>query len=153
VLFWQERVGMDGRTFRLCKFRSLRPRSENESQTTWTVAGDPRLGKVGRFLRRSSIDEMPQLWNIVRGQMSLVGPRPERPTFVKKFSQEHARYWARHRVPVGLTGFAQVNGLRGDTSIRERARYDNYYIANWSLWLDLKIVLLTAREVFGGRGR
>lgn len=153
VFFWQDRVGLDGNTFRLCKFRSLRPSSEHESQTTWNIADDPRVSKVGRFLRRTSIDEIPQLWNIVRGQMSLVGPRPERPAFVQKFSQEHERYWARHRVPVGLTGLAQVNGLRGDTSIRERARYDNYYIANWSLWLDLKIVLMTAREVVGGSGR
>lgn len=153
VLFWQERIGMNGKVFRLCKFRSLRPQSERESQTTWNIAGDPRLGRVGTIIRRTSIDEIPQLWNIVRGQMSLVGPRPERPTFVQKFTHEHDRYWARHRVPVGLTGLAQINGLRGDTSIRERARYDNYYIANWSLWLDLKIVLLTAREVLGSRGR
>jgi exopolysaccharide biosynthesis polyprenyl glycosylphosphotransferase len=153
ILFWQDRVGLDAKTFRLCKFRSLRPRSEGESQTTWSIAADPRLGRMGKFLRRSSIDEVPQLWNILRGQMSLVGPRPERPTFVERFSEEHERYWARHRVPVGLTGLAQVNGLRGDTSIRERARYDNCYIANWSLWLDFKIVMLTAREVLGGRGR
>lgn len=153
VLFWQERVGLDGRPFRLCKFRSLTPRSEDEQQTTWNIGSDPRVGKVGKLMRRTSVDEVPQLWNILRGQMSLVGPRPERPTFVRQFSSEHERYWARHRVPVGLTGLAQVNGLRGNTSIRERARYDNYYIANWSLWLDLKIVLLTVREVVGGRGR
>ncbi len=153
VLFWQERVGLDGATFRLCKFRSMRPRNEAESQTTWNIAHDPRISRVGHLLRRSSVDELPQLWNIVRGQMSLVGPRPERPTFVEKFSAEHDRYWARHRVPVGLTGLAQVSGLRGDTSIRERSRYDNYYIANWSLWLDLKVLVLTLREVFGGRGR
>lgn len=153
VLFWQERVGLDGQTFRLCKFRSLRPASEVESQTMWTVAADPRLGRLGKILRRTSLDEVPQLWNILRGHMSLVGPRPERPAFVQQFSSEHERYWARHRVPVGLTGLAQVNGLRGDTSIRERARYDNYYIANWSLWLDLKIALLTVREVLGGHGR
>jgi exopolysaccharide biosynthesis polyprenyl glycosylphosphotransferase len=153
ILFWQERVGLDGRTFRLCKFRSLRPVDETESQVRWNIADDPRVGRVGKFLRRSSIDEIPQLWNILAGHMSLVGPRPERPTFVQQFSAEHERYWARHRVPVGLTGLAQVNGLRGDTSIRERARYDNYYIANWSLWLDAKVVMLTAREVLGGRGR
>jgi lipopolysaccharide/colanic/teichoic acid biosynthesis glycosyltransferase len=89
---------------------------------------------------------------VLRGDMSLVGPRPERPTFVERFSHEHERYWARHRVPVGLTGLAQVNGLRGDTSIADRALFDNYYIANWSLWLDVKIVLLTAREVLRGSG-
>ena len=153
LLFWQERIGLDGRPFRLCKFRSMRPASDHESATQWNIARDPRVTAFGRFLRKSSIDEIPQLWNIARGQMSLVGPRPERPTFVQQFSAEHDRYWARHRVPVGLTGLAQVNGLRGDTSIRERARYDNYYIANWSLWLDLKILLLTVREVLGGRGR
>ena len=154
VLFWQERVGLDGKLFRLCKFRSMRPRDEAESQTNWSIARDPRVGPVGRFLRRSSLDELAQLWNIARGDMSLVGPRPERPTFVRRFSDEHERYWARHRVPVGLTGLSQVNGLRGDTSIRERARYDNYYIANWTLWLDVKILLLTAREVLrGGGGR
>ena len=153
VLFWQERVGLDGHKFRLCKFRSLRPESETESQTTWNVSTDPRVSRLGKLLRHSSFDEVPQLYNILRGEMSLVGPRPERPNFVQKFSAEHDRYWARHRVPVGLTGLAQVNGLRGDTSIRERARYDNYYIANWSLWLDLKIIFLTAREVLGGHGR
>jgi lipopolysaccharide/colanic/teichoic acid biosynthesis glycosyltransferase len=119
----------------------------------WNIAADPRVSRIGHMLRRTSIDELPQLWNIVRGQMSLVGPRPERPTFVERFEQEHERYWARHRVPVGLTGLAQVNGLRGDTSISDRARFDNYYIANWSLWLDAKVLLLTLREVFGGRGR
>ncbi len=153
VLFWQDRVGLDGQIFRLCKFRSMRPGSELESQTQWNIAHDPRVSRLGRLLRRTSIDEIPQLWNIVRGQMSLVGPRPERPTFVERFTQEHERYWARHRVPVGLTGLAQVNGLRGDTSISDRARFDNYYIANWSLWLDAKVLLRTAREVLGARGR
>lgn len=153
VLFWQERVGLDHRLFRLCKFRSMRPADEKESQTNWSIAQDPRVGPVGRFLRRSSIDELPQLWNIARGDMSLVGPRPERPTFVRQFTDQHERYWARHRVPVGLTGLAQVNGLRGDTSIHERARYDNYYIANWSLWLDVKILVSTLREVARGGGR
>ncbi|MFB9381602.1 sugar transferase [Pseudonocardia petroleophila] len=148
ILFRQERVGLDGRTFPLLKLRSMRPADETESQTRWNIAGDPRIGPVGRVLRRTSIDELPQLWNILRGDMSLVGPRPERPGFVAEFSQVHDRYWARHRVPAGLTGLAQVNGLRGDTSIADRSRYDNYYIANWSLWLDLKILLLTVREVF-----
>ncbi|SDO37899.1 exopolysaccharide biosynthesis polyprenyl glycosylphosphotransferase [Klenkia soli] len=153
IIFRQERVGLDGRPFDIYKFRSLRPVDEAESQQTWTIADDPRLGPVGRVLRRTSVDELPQLWNIVRGDMSLVGPRPERPGFAAAFAVEHARYWARHRVPVGLTGLAQVNGLRGDTSIDDRARFDNYYIANWSLWLDVKIILLTVREVFGAGGR
>jgi len=153
VIFRQERVGLDGRPFHIYKFRSLRPASESESQQTWNIADDPRLGPIGRVLRRTSVDELPQLWNIVRGDMSLVGPRPERPGFAAAFAVEHARYWARHRVPVGLTGLAQVNGLRGDTSIEDRARFDNYYIANWSLWLDVKIILLTVREVLGAGGR
>jgi exopolysaccharide biosynthesis polyprenyl glycosylphosphotransferase len=148
ILFRQDRVGLDGRIFSLIKLRSMRPADETEAQTRWNIAGDPRIGPVGRVLRRTSIDELPQLWNILRGDMSLVGPRPERPGFVAEFSQVHDRYWARHRVPAGLTGLAQVNGLRGDTSIADRSRYDNYYIANWSLWLDLKILLLTGREIF-----
>lgn len=147
IIFRQERIGMDGAPFKIYKLRSITPSNTMEEQTTWSVAGDTRIGPVGRFIRRTSLDELPQLWNIVRGEMSLVGPRPERPGFVRQFSASHARYWARHRVPSGLTGLAQINGLRGDTSIADRARYDNYYIANWSLWLDLKIVLLTAREL------
>ena len=152
LLFWQERIGLDGRPFRLCKFRSMQP-VEQSAQAAWTVEDDPRMTRIGALLRRSSLDELPQLWNIAKGEMSFVGPRPERPSFVQQFSDEHERYWARHRVPVGLTGLAQVNGLRGNTSIRERARYDNYYIANWSLWLDLRIALLTVREIIGGGGR
>lgn len=147
VLFVQERVGFQGRPFRLLKFRSLTPSSPEEQQTRWSVATDHRIGRVGRLIRRTSLDELPQLWNVMCGTMSLVGPRPERPAFVRRFSAEYERYSARHRVPVGLTGLAQVNGLRGDTSIAERARYDNYYIANWSLWLDLRILLQTAREL------
>jgi exopolysaccharide biosynthesis polyprenyl glycosylphosphotransferase len=147
ILFAQERVGVCERRFQIYKFRSMKPASETEAQTTWTIAGDPRIGPVGRFLRASSLDELPQLWNVICGDMSLVGPRPERPGFVERFSLDHERYSARHRVPPGLTGLAQVNGLRGNTSIADRARYDNYYIANWSLWLDLKIVLLTTREL------
>ncbi|MEJ5915912.1 sugar transferase [Pseudokineococcus sp. 1T1Z-3] len=152
VLFRQERVGLWSRPITVLKFRSMRPATEEESRTNWNIAKDSRLSPIGRFLRKSSLDELPQLFNILRGDMSLVGPRPERPTFVRQFSRDHTRYWARHRVPVGLTGWSQVNGLRGDTSIQDRARYDNYYIANWSLWLDAKIVLLTLREVFRGGG-
>jgi lipopolysaccharide/colanic/teichoic acid biosynthesis glycosyltransferase len=120
---------------------------EDDSQVTWSVVGDRRVGPVGRFLRGSSLDELPQLWNILRGDMSIVGPRPERPGFVREFSAIHELYWARHRVPTGLTGLAQVHGLRGDTSIVDRSRYDNYYIANWSLWLDVKILLQTVGEL------
>lgn len=153
VIFRQTRVGRDGKHFELLKFRSMRPADDLESQTRWSVASDSRVGPVGRFLRRTSIDELPQLWNILRGDMTLVGPRPERPHFVEQFSSQFDRYAHRHRVQVGLTGFAQVSGLRGDTSIADRARYDNFYIENWSLWLDIKIILRTFREVLFYRGR
>ena len=152
ILFRQERVGVDGQHFSLMKFRSMKPANENESATNWNIAQDHRLGPVGRFLRRSSLDELPQLLNILRGDMSLVGPRPERPHFVATFRSQHPHYVARHRVPCGLTGLAQVNGLRGDTSIAERARFDNYYIENWSLWLDIKILLRTAMSVVRAEG-
>jgi exopolysaccharide biosynthesis polyprenyl glycosylphosphotransferase len=152
ILFRQTRVGRDGENFELLKFRSMKPVDETESSTRWNVSEDNRIGRVGRFIRRTSLDELPQLINILRGEMSLVGPRPERPYFVEQFSAEHPRYFHRHRVPCGLTGLAQINGLRGDTSIVDRARYDNYYIENWSLWLDVKIMLSTVHEVLGGRG-
>ncbi|GAB3230088.1 sugar transferase [Mycolicibacterium hippocampi] len=153
IIFRQIRVGRDGKHFELLKFRSMRPANEQESQTQWSVATDNRVGPVGRFLRRTSIDELPQLWNILRGDMTVVGPRPERPHFVEQFSTQFDRYAHRHRVQVGLTGFAQVSGLRGDTSIADRARYDNFYIENWSLWLDLTIIFRTFREVLFYRGR
>ena len=143
VLFRQERVGVDGHHFEVLKFRSMRPATKEESQTAWNIANDPRLTRLGRFLRSTSLDELPQLYNVLRGDMSLVGPRPERPHFVSQFRSRYPSYEARHRVPSGLTGWAQVHGLRGDTSIAERARFDNYYIENWSLWLDVKIVLRT----------
>lgn len=150
VLFRQVRVGKGGKHFEVLKFRSLRPANEAESQTNWNVAHDDRMGPVGRFLRKTSLDELPQLWNIVRGDMSLVGPRPERPHFVSRFSSEYPDYQYRHRMRCGLTGLAQVNGLRGDTSIADRVRYDNYYIQNWSLWLDVKIIVATLRAAAHG---
>ncbi|MGA5555117.1 sugar transferase [Streptomyces lavendulocolor] len=143
VIFRQERVGQDGRLFTLLKFRTLRADDE-EAATRWSVAHDERMSTVGTFLRRSSLDELPQLWNVLRGDMSLVGPRPERPYFVAEFSRVHPRYAARHRMPVGLTGLAQVHGLRGDTSIEDRCRFDNHYIDHWSLWQDVCILLRTA---------
>ncbi len=152
VLFKQVRVGVDGRHFRLLKFRSLRPVDETESATHWNISHDDRLGPIGRILRKSSLDELPQLFNILRGDMSVVGPRPERPHFADQFRQTYPRYWARHRVPCGLTGWAQIHGLRGDTSIAERARFDNYYVENWSLWLDVKIIIRTAGAVFTRAG-
>ncbi|WP_329282448.1 exopolysaccharide biosynthesis polyprenyl glycosylphosphotransferase [Streptomyces sp. NBC_00691] len=144
VLFRQERVGQHGRHFTLLKFRTLRPSDDTESATRWNVAGDRRMSAAGSFLRKSSLDELPQLWNVLRGDMSLVGPRPERPYFVAQFSKIHAGYAARHRMPVGLTGLAQVHGLRGDTSIEDRCRFDNHYIDHWSLWQDVCILLRTA---------
>jgi exopolysaccharide biosynthesis polyprenyl glycosylphosphotransferase len=153
VIFRQARVGRDGELFDCLKLRSMRPIDESDSATTWSIATDERVGPVGRLLRRTSLDELPQLWNILRGDMTLVGPRPERPHFVEKFSNQYDRYAHRHRVKAGLTGFAQVNGLRGDTSIVDRARFDNYYIENWSLWLDIKILIRTFAEVLFVRGR
>jgi lipopolysaccharide/colanic/teichoic acid biosynthesis glycosyltransferase len=134
------------------KFRSLKPVDERESQTQWNIAHDDRLGPVGRFLRATSLDELPQLLNILRGDMTIVGPRPERPHFVETFTASFPRYTARHRVPAGLTGWAQVHGLRGDTSIEERARFDNYYIENWTLWSDIKIILRTVTAVLRRQG-
>ncbi len=152
IIFRQERVGLDGHKFTILKFRTLTPSSETESSERWNIRGDPRMGRVGKVMRQLSLDELPQLWNILRGDMSLVGPRPERPAFVEQFAERFPRYVARHRVPAGLTGWAQVNGLRGDTDIADRASFDNYYIENWSMWADIKILLRTAAQVFGRRG-
>ncbi|MFF4588660.1 exopolysaccharide biosynthesis polyprenyl glycosylphosphotransferase [Streptomyces sp. NPDC001388] len=144
IVFRQERIGKDGRPFTLLKFRTHRPVDEHESATRWSVAGEVRMNPFCRFLRRSSLDELLQLWNVLRGDMSLVGPRPERPFFVGQFSQTYPGYAARHRMRAGITGLAQVHGLRGDTSIEDRARFDNAYIDNWSLWQDVCILLRTA---------
>ncbi|QGV79323.1 exopolysaccharide biosynthesis polyprenyl glycosylphosphotransferase [Streptomyces ficellus] len=152
VVFRQERVGQDGRLFTLLKFRTLRPANDEEAATRWSVAHDERMSVVGAFLRRTSLDELPQLWNVLRGDMSLVGPRPERPYFVDRFSRVHAGYAARHRMPVGLTGLAQVHGLRGDTSIEDRCRFDNHYIDHWSLWQDVCILLRTAASLIRPAG-
>jgi exopolysaccharide biosynthesis polyprenyl glycosylphosphotransferase len=153
VLFRQTRIGQDGRPFTLLKFCSMRPVEESEATTRWNIDGDQRVGLVGRALRRTSLDELPQLWNVLRGDMSLVGPRPERPFFVDEFTRQYPRYPARHRVPAGLTGWAQIHGLRGDTSIADRASFDNFYIENWSMWGDIKILLRTAGQVIRAAGR
>jgi exopolysaccharide biosynthesis polyprenyl glycosylphosphotransferase len=152
IIFRQARLGGGGSCIEVLKFRSMRPANERDSATTWTIDGDPRVGRVGRVLRRTSLDELPQLWNVLRGDMALVGPRPERPYYVEKFAAKYAHYADRHRLPVGMTGWAQVNGLRGNTSISERTRFDNYYIDNWSLWMDVKIMLRTVAVVFGPHG-
>jgi Undecaprenyl-phosphate glucose phosphotransferase len=142
VFYVQERVGLDGKPFQLLKFRTMRQDAEANGPG-WTVANDPRRTRLGKFLRRYSIDEWPQFINVLIGEMSLVGPRPERPMYVEQFRQAIPRYMERHRVKPGITGWAQVNGLRGDTSIVERTKYDLWYIENWSLWLDIKILIRT----------
>jgi len=148
VFFFQDRVGLDGKDFKIFKFRSMRANASEESQ--WTVAEDSRRTGLGRFIRRFSIDELPQLINVVLGDMSLVGPRPEQPQFVEKFQESIPRYMERHREKAGITGWAQVNGLRGDTSIEDRTRYDLWYVENWSLWLDFKIIIRTVFKVLSG---
>jgi exopolysaccharide biosynthesis polyprenyl glycosylphosphotransferase len=142
VVFRQVRVGRDGRPFTLLKFRSMRPAGD-EGERRWSIDGDERISRFGRFLRRTSLDELPQLVNVLRGDMSIVGPRPERPYFVQHFTERFRRYGDRLRTPGGLTGWAQVNGLRGNTPIDERVAFDNDYIDNWSLWYDIKIILRT----------
>ncbi|MBW3651049.1 MAG: exopolysaccharide biosynthesis polyprenyl glycosylphosphotransferase [Actinobacteria bacterium] len=146
ILFRQARVGQHGRPVEVLKFRSMEV--NDEADTQWSVATDQRVTAVGSFLRRSSLDELPQLFNVLRGDMSLVGPRPERPFYVERFSEEVAGYRHRHRAPVGMTGWSQVNGLRGDTSIEERARLDNHYIENWSPWKDMVTLARTVSALF-----
>ncbi len=143
IFYRQTRVGLDGHRFRIIKFRSMVENAEAQTGPVWASPHDPRVTHVGRFLRRWNLDELPQLWNVLRGDMSLVGPRPERPHFVKLFRESIPRYMARHRVKCGLTGWAQVNGLRGQTPIEERIAYDLYYVENWSFWFDLKILAMT----------
>ena len=143
LIYKQERVGLHNQTFWMYKFRSMEVQLESEEKKAWTVKNDPRVTPIGKFMRHTSIDELPQLFNILKGNMSLVGPRPERPFFVEKFREEIPRYMVKHQVRPGLTGWAQVNGYRGDTSIRKRIEYDLYYIENWSIGLDIKIIFLT----------
>jgi len=150
VFYAQERMGLDARPFWCLKFRSMRSDAEKHGPG-WTTEGDPRVTRLGRFLRRFSVDELPQLINVFLGEMSLVGPRPERPVYVEQFRHSIPRYMDRHREKSGMTGWAQVNGLRGDTSIAERTKYDLWYIENWSLWLDFKIILRTLFSIIGDR--
>jgi Undecaprenyl-phosphate glucose phosphotransferase len=146
ILYRQERMGLDGKSFMIWKFRSMRVDAEGSSGPVWAIRNDERRTRVGSLLRRWSMDELPQLWNVLAGDMSLVGPRPERPTFVREFKHKVPQYMLRHRVKSGITGWAQVHGWRGNTSIRKRIQYDLYYIENWSLKLDLKILWLTVRQ-------
>lgn len=143
VIFKQERVGLHNKPFYMYKFRSMEVQKPSEENKAWTIRDDPRVTRVGKIMRRTSLDELPQLFNILKGDMSLVGPRPERPLFVEKFKEEIPRYMVKHQVRPGLTGWAQINGYRGDTSIKRRVEYDLYYIENWTLALDLKIIFLT----------
>jgi len=143
VLYTQERVSLDGKKFTMLKFRSMRADAESETGPVWAKLDDHRTTPIGNFLRRTSLDELPQLFNVLKGEMSLVGPRPERPYFVEQFKGMIPKYLDRHRVKTGMTGWAQVNGLRGDSSLEERIKYDIYYIENWSFLFDLKILLRT----------
>jgi exopolysaccharide biosynthesis polyprenyl glycosylphosphotransferase len=151
VFYRQVRVGLDGTRFTLLKFRTMTQDAEQATGPTWTRKGDARVTRLGRFLRRSSLDEMPQFINVFRGDMSIVGPRPERPEFVSQFSQFVPKYLERHRVKTGLTGWAQVNGLRGDVPISDRTKYDLYYIENWSFKFDIKIIFKTVYAILFGK--
>jgi Undecaprenyl-phosphate glucose phosphotransferase len=148
ALYAQERVGLNGRRFKMYKFRTMRADAETGGKAEWSRPGDPRRTRLGSILRRLSLDELPQLWNVLVGHMSLVGPRPERPHFVKQFRASIPRYMLRHHVKAGITGWAQVNGLRGDTPLDQRIEYDLYYIQNWSMGFDVKILFLTLLRVF-----
>ena len=151
LIYAQERVGLHNRNFKMYKFRSMDVQSPKKERGAWTVPNDPRVTKVGKIIRKTSIDELPQLFNILKGDMSLVGPRPERPFFVEKFREEIPRYMIKHQVRPGMTGWAQINGYRGNTSIRKRIEYDLYYIENWTLGFDIKILFLTIFKGFVNR--
>lgn len=151
VFFAQDRIGLNGKVFRMYKFRSMHVTDSKESDTRWTKVGDPRCTALGAWLRKTSLDELPQFFNVIRGNMSIVGPRPERPHFVQQFLENVSRYNNRHYLKVGITGWAQVNGWRGDTSIHERVECDLYYLRNWSMGLDLKIIALTMFKGMTGR--
>jgi Undecaprenyl-phosphate glucose phosphotransferase len=151
ILFAQDRVGLNGRVFRMLKFRTMRVGSREEGDTRWTCDNDPRRTWVGSFLRKTNLDELPQFFNVIKGDMSIVGPRPERPYFVERFLDEFDRYNSRHMFKAGITGWAQVNGWRGDTSIAKRVEYDLYYLRNWSLTFDLQIITMTVVRLFGSK--
>ncbi len=150
IVYTQERVGRRGRPFVMYKFRSMRPDAERETGPVWAVARDPRRTRIGAFLRKHNLDELPQLVNVIRGDMSLVGPRPERPFFVKEFEARIPDYQRRHEVRPGMTGWAQVNGLRGNTSIGKRTEHDFYYVDHMGLGLDLRILFMTLKEYLCG---
>jgi putative colanic acid biosynthesis UDP-glucose lipid carrier transferase len=149
----QIRVGLDRRRFTMIKFRTMRRDAERDLGAIWSVPGDPRCTPIGTYLRPSGFDELPQLWNVLRGQMSLVGPRPERPEFTREFRKEHSNYDVRHNVRPGITGYAQIYGWRGYTSLEERLRHDIYYVSHWSLWLDVRILAMTLVRGWSQRTR
>ena len=155
IIYAHDRIGRDGRKFRLYKFRSMYDKAEEKEKRYWTKDKDPRITPIGRIIRKTNIDEIPQFVNVLLGDMSTIGPRPEQPAFVEKFQKEIPEYYRRHRVKSGISGWAQVNGLKGDTSIKERVQYDIYYIENWTIWFDLKVLILTVgliiKELFGGK--
>jgi Undecaprenyl-phosphate glucose phosphotransferase len=151
IFYTQDRMGLDGRVFRMSKFRSMRPDAEALTGPVWAQSDDSRRTRLGQFLRRFSLDELPQLWHVLRGEMSMVGPRPERPIFIQDFRREIPGYMLRHKVKAGLTGWAQIHGWRGQTSLDQRIEHDIYYIQNWSLGLDLRILLQTGWSVLFGR--
>ena len=148
VFYRQKRMGLDGRVFDMLKFRTMAVDAEKSTGAVWAVPDDPRRTRLGAFLRNTSLDELPQFFNVLRGEMSIVGPRPERPIFIEQFREQIPNYMLRHRMKAGITGWAQINGWRGNTSLRKRIQYDLYYIENWSIWLDLKIMLLTVFRGF-----
>jgi Undecaprenyl-phosphate glucose phosphotransferase len=150
VFYKQVRVGMDQKEFTIIKFKTMKVETEGANNAKWTVPNDKRCTAIGKLLRRTSLDEIPQLLNIIKGQMSLVGPRPEQPFFVKQFSEEYRKYMIRHKVKAGMTGWAQIHGYRGSSSLRKRLIYDLYYVRNWSFWLDLWILLLTPWHLIKG---
>ena len=144
IIFKQERMGYNGNTFMMYKFRSMRVQDPSEEKSEWTTPDDPRKTKVGDLIRRTSIDELPQFFNVLKGDMSVVGPRPERPYFVEQFKETIPKYMVKHQVKPGLTGWAQIHGCRGDTSIKKRIEYDIEYVENWHMGLDLAIMIKTA---------
>jgi Undecaprenyl-phosphate glucose phosphotransferase len=151
VFYWQERASLGGEPFQMLKFRTMRVDAERATGPVWAVPGDARRTPLGRFLRSTSLDELPQLWNVLRGEMSIVGPRPERPVFIERFRHTVPHYMLRHAVKAGITGWAQIHGWRGNTSMRKRIQYDLHYIAHWTPWLDLRIMFLTLVRGMIGR--
>ena len=148
ILYRQQRMGLDGKTFFTLKFRSMRQDAEKQTGAVWAKENDTRRTTLGVYLRRFNLDEFPQLFNVLNGEMSLVGPRPERPVLIEEFKSKIPNYMLRHKVKAGITGWAQINGWRGNTSLEKRIEHDLYYIERWSVWLDLKILLLTVFKGF-----